>query len=531
MSLFPEDPPYQVLARKYRPGAFDALIGQDAVVQTLANAIRSNRLAQAWLLTGVRGVGKTSTARIIAKALNCTGPDGSGGPTIAPCGVCANCTAIGQGQHIDCIEMDAASNTGVDNIREIIDSVRYASVSARYKVYIIDEVHMLSKGAFNALLKTLEEPPAHVKFIFATTEVQKVPATILSRCQRFDLRRVATGRLAAHFHSICVAEAVEAEPEALDLIARASEGSVRDGLSILDQAIAMGAGAVRADQVRDMLGLADRGRSGRLLDALLGAQPAAALAALDEAHAAGAEPQAQFVSLLDLVHLLARSRADPRADATLAPGDHLVLERWGGVGFATLHRVWQLLLKGLSEINQAPDPQQAAEMAVLRIAHAAGLPDPEQLARMVAAAEIAPAPGAALPPPAPPTIPADFAALVALFEENREALIAKHLVHDVACLGLKPGELVLAPVGRIPGDLAARVRQMLAAWTGIAWSVQLREQDGRVASLHQEAVERSEAARRRALADPLVAAFFDRFPGTRLEHVGDPPSSPRSASA
>ena len=288
MSLFPEDAPYRVLARKYRPADFDALIGQDAVVTTLGNAIARNRLAQAWLLTGVRGVGKTSTARIIAKALNCIGPDGAGGPTVTPCGECANCTAIAAGQHIDVIEIDAASNTGVDNIREIIEAVRYASVSARYKIYIVDEVHMLSKGAFNALLKTLEEPPPHVKFIFATTEVQKVPATILSRCQRFDLKRVPAELLAEHFRKVTEAEGAAAEPEALALIARAAEGSVRDGLSILDQAIAQaGSDAVSAQAVRDMLGLADRGRIAALLGAILSADPQAALAAVDSAHGAG----------------------------------------------------------------------------------------------------------------------------------------------------------------------------------------------------------------------------------------------------
>src|SRR6187455_3257632 len=286
----PPASPYRVLARKYRPQTFEQLIGQDAMVKTLANAIERGRIAHAFLLTGVRGVGKTSTARLIAKALNCIGPDGHGQPTIKPCGVCEPCRAIAEGRHIDVIEMDAASHTGVDNMREIIDAVRYASVSARYKIYIIDEVHMLSKGAFNALLKTLEEPPAHVKFLFATTEVGKVPVTVLSRCQRFDLRRIPAEKLAAHFGEVARKEGVEVEPEALALIARAAEGSARDGLSILDQAIAHGAGTDTAEQVRNMIGLADRGRIRRLLDILLSGDATAALAELDEAHALGIDP-------------------------------------------------------------------------------------------------------------------------------------------------------------------------------------------------------------------------------------------------
>src|SRR5215213_8105757 len=301
--------PYRVLARKYRPQSFAELIGQDAMVRTLGNAIERDRLAHAFLMTGVRGVGKTSTARLIAKALNCIGPDGQGGPTIKPCGVCEPCVAIAEGRHIDVVEMDAASHTGVDDVREIIEAVRYASVSARFKIYIIDEVHMLSKNAFNALLKTLEEPPEHVKFLFATTEVAKVPVTVLSRCQRFDLRRIPAETLVDHFAGIAKAEHVEAEPEALAMIARAAEGSARDGLSIMDQAIALGSGTVTAEQVRDMLGLADRGRIRRLLQLVLTGDTPAALAELDDVHALGTDASALLRGLMEELHTATRAKA------------------------------------------------------------------------------------------------------------------------------------------------------------------------------------------------------------------------------
>ncbi len=379
-AVAPSAPAYRVLARKYRPGSFETLLGQEAMVRTLANAIARNRLAQAWLLTGVRGVGKTSTARIIAKALNCTGVDGNGGPTISPCGVCDNCVAIAAGRHIDVIEMDAASNTGVDDVREIIEAVRYASVSARYKIYIVDEVHMLSKNAFNALLKTLEEPPPHVKFIFATTEVQKLPVTVLSRCQRFDLRRVPAETLARHFAEICEAEAVTAEPEALALIAQASEGSVRDGLSVLDQAIAHSGGAVTAQGIREMLGLADRGAVRRLLGLVLAGDAAAALAAVTEQYDLGLDPEMLVRELLELVHSITRAKLAPNKDPALSAEERETLADWAArLSFPALHRLWQLLLKGLAEVQAAPVPLQAAEMALLRIIHASSLPDPADL--------------------------------------------------------------------------------------------------------------------------------------------------------
>jgi len=364
--------PYRVLARKYRPQTFGELIGQDAMVQTLGNAIERGRIAHAFLLTGVRGVGKTSTARLVAKALNCVGPDGEGGPTIDPCGVCEHCVAIAEGRDIDVIEMDAASHTGVDDVREIIEAVRYASVSARYKIYIIDEVHMLSKSAFNALLKTLEEPPEHVKFLFATTEVAKVPVTVLSRCQRFDLRRIPADKLVDHFAGIARAEEVEAEPEALAMIARAAEGSARDGLSIMDQAIALGGGTVSASQVRDMLGLADRGRIRRLLQLVLSGDARQALAELDEVHALGTDAGSLLRGLMEELHVATRAKAGAGAGAGAdklqsAEQRQSADELAERLSWADIHRLWQMLLKGLSDVQVAPDPQEAATMALLRL--------------------------------------------------------------------------------------------------------------------------------------------------------------------
>ena len=339
--------PYRVLARKYRPSTFAELIGQDALVRTLTNAFAQNRIAHAFMLTGVRGVGKTTTARIVARALNCIGPDGKGGPTITPCGRCDNCLAIAADRHVDVLEMDAASNNGVEDIRELIDGVRYAPGAARYKVYIIDEVHMLSKPAFNALLKTLEEPPPHVKFIFATTEIRKVPVTVLSRCQRFDLRRIDADVLIDHFNRIATAESVEVEPAAMAMIARAADGSARDGLSLLDQAIARGAGAVTAEQVRDMLGLADRAVVLDLYEAALGGDAKHALEILGRLHAAGADAAAIIDDLLDLTHLLTRLRLAPGA-AGLRAGD-LELQRGARPGRAAGHAGVDPLLAAIAQ--------------------------------------------------------------------------------------------------------------------------------------------------------------------------------------
>ena len=377
--------PYRVLARKYRPASFKDLIGQEALVRTLSNALATGRLHHAFVLTGVRGVGKTTTARIIARALNCIGPDGNGGPTPEPCGVCENCTAIAEDRHVDVIEMDAASRTGVDDIRDLIDGVRYRPVSARKKVYIVDEVHMLSRNAFNALLKTLEEPPEHVIFIFATTEIRKVPVTVLSRCQRFDLRRVEQAVLTTHFRGICEQEGVGAEDEALAMIARASDGSVRDGLSLLDQAIALSGATVESEAVKRMLGLADRARIYDLFAATMAGKTAEALAILRDLYDGGADPLVVLQDLLELTHRITRLQLVPEHAGEGLPETERVRGRElaDKLDVATLGRTWQLLLKGVEETQRAPAPLQAAEMVLIRLAYAADLPNPADLVRQL----------------------------------------------------------------------------------------------------------------------------------------------------
>jgi DNA polymerase III subunit gamma/tau len=507
--------PYRVLARKYRPQTFAELIGQDAMVQTLGNAIKRDRLAHAFLLTGVRGVGKTSTARLIAKALNCVGPDGQGGPTIDPCGACEPCVAIADGRHIDVVEMDAASNTGVDDVREIIEAVRYASVSARYKVYIVDEVHMLSKNAFNALLKTLEEPPPHVKFLFATTEVNKVPVTVLSRCQRFDLRRIAVDTLAAHFEMIAKAEAVTVEPEALALIARAAEGSVRDGLSILDQAIAHAdlddAGRVSAAQVRDMLGLSDRGALRRLFALVLCGEGPPALAALAEQRNLGVDPVAVLRGLLDIVHTTTRMKVGAPIDAAQSDEERAALNDWAtGMSFATLHRLWQLLLKGHDEVVRAFDLSEAADMAILRIIHASSMPDPSDIARMIAGGTV---PVAVTPAASTsPNLPKSFAEMIALVEAHGKHLLAQRLRDEVGEVRYAPPEMAIRPTR--PFD-TRELAQALKEATGVVWTVVSEDAPAKPSLRDQEAAAEV-AARDAILAEPLVQAAMECFPGSEL---------------
>jgi DNA polymerase III subunit gamma/tau len=510
---------YRVLARKYRPQTFAELIGQDAMVKTLANAIERGRIAHAFLLTGVRGVGKTSTARLIAKALNCVGPDGQGGPTITPCNVCEPCRAISEGRHIDVIEMDAASHTGIDDIREIIDAVRYASVSARYKIYIIDEVHMLSKSAFNALLKTLEEPPEHVKFLFATTEVNKVPVTVLSRCQRFDLKRIPAEKLAAHFAEVSKSEGVDVEAEALGMIARAAEGSARDGLSILDQAIAHGAGTVSASQVRDMLGLADRGRIRRLLQLVLSGDAKTALAELDEAHALGIDPTQLLRGLMETLHSATRAKAGASADALQSAEERESAEQMAGaLGWGTIHRLWQLLLKGLQDVDVAPDPREAAEMALLRLIHAADLPDPAALLGKLSgeAAPAAPAGAPTAKGDGAASLPADFAQLIKLIEDRGKHQLAVQLHDQVGLVRYAAPELVLKPMRPLGGDWPRDVAAVLKSLTGTNWQVSLSDEAGEPSLLDQEKMA-EERVRAEVLADPNVRAVMDAFPGAELE--------------
>jgi DNA polymerase-3 subunit gamma/tau len=555
--------PYRVLARKYRPTDFSALIGQEALVRTLTNAIQSGRLAHAFVLTGVRGVGKTTTARIIARALNCVGADGQGGPTIEPCGVCEHCRAIAEDRHVDILEMDAASRTGVNDIREIIEGVRYRPTSARFKVYIIDEVHMLSMAAFNALLKTLEEPPEHVKFIFATTEIRKIPITVLSRCQRFDLRRVEAGTLTAHFTAIALKEGADIEESALKLIARAADGSVRDGLSLLDQAISHGAGAVSEAQVRDMLGLADRVRVFDLFERVMKGEVASALDLMAEQYALGADPAVVLQDMLELTHWLTRLKLSPDADFSNAAEAERVR---GGqmaqtLGMAHLARAWQMLLKGLQETRSAPNPLQAAEMALVRLAYAGDLPTPaeaiEQMrsqppaprgpagggggamaggggtADRIGGQAIAPGsgggPSAALKmqpatvtqPVALPPMPASFAEVAALFSERREGILAVALRSQVNLVRFEPGRIELRPHANVPNDLLPRLARQLSEWTGRRWTVTINATDPAEPTLSEQEAQAETRRREDAAAHPLIRAVLSAFPGAVIEAVRD----------
>ena len=580
---------YLVLARKHRPASFAGLIGQDAMVRTLTNAIASGRLAQAFILTGVRGVGKTTTARIIARALNCVGPDGKGGSTAEPCGVCEHCRAIAEDRHVDVIEMDAASRTGVDDIRELIEGVRYRPVSARYKVYIIDEVHMLSKQAFNALLKTLEEPPEHVKFIFATTEIRRVPITVLSRCQRFDLKRIEPEILSAHLTRIAAEEGVGIEAPAIALLARAADGSVRDGLSLLDTAIAHGpvenADAITEAQVREMLGLADRSLVIDLFDKVMAGEIPAALDQLSSLYASGADPAVVMQDLLDVCHWLTRLKLVPEAaDGAEIPA----AERRRGLqmaeklSIATLARAWQMLLKGLGEVQYAPAPLAAAEMALVRLGYTADLPTPAELVQnMTSGAPSTAAPGnggspapkpstprrgesmesfgddrprafagtaAAMRRPVPePEVRAEeetkaeavepplaepvesFEQAVALFAAKREAVLNAHLRSHVHLVHFEPGRIEIHPTSQAPAHLANRMGELLGRWTGQRWVVTVSKAPGQP-TLEERERAQIRAAHERAAADPLVRAVLETFPGASIERVRDR-ASPAPAAA
>ena len=554
--------PYRVLARKYRPSTFAELIGQDALVRTLRNAFATNRVAHAFMLTGVRGVGKTTTARIIARALNCIGPDGQGGPTAEPCGVCANCTAILADRHPDVMELDAASNNGVDDVRELREAVRYRPAQARFKIYILDEVHMLSSAAFNALLKTLEEPPPAVKFLFATTELRKVPPTILSRCQTFHLARVPQETLRAHYGRICGLEGVTAEDEALAMIARAADGSVRDGLSLLDQAIALAGEQLQAATVREMLGLADRGLVLDALRAALEGDTAALLGYLDRAHERGAEPAVLLADMLDLVHTLTRLHSVPALASDPSLPEH---ERLRGAALAKrlsvpiLGRAWQILLKGVAEVNDAPDRRAALDMVLIRLAHLADLPPPGELVRrltqggaggasataQVAATSAGPGSGTALravggggavvmaaplpepmsqplsqPLPEPmPLGPVTWQEVVAL-AASADPLLHAMLRHEVHPVSLAPGRIDIRPRPSAPRDLAGKLSLMLEKATGRSWMIAISREAG-APTLDEQGRHAAADRLTEARAHPLVQAVLAAFPGAQLRPVRD----------
>jgi len=545
-----DNQPYRVLARKYRPQTFSELIGQEPMVRTLANAIERDRLAHAFLMTGVRGVGKTSTARLIAKALNCIGPDGQGGPTIDPCGQCEPCVAIAEGRHMDVIEMDAASHTGVDDVREIIEAVRYSAVSARYKIYIIDEVHMLSRNAFNALLKTLEEPPAHVKFLFATTEVDKLPVTVLSRTQRFDLRRIHAEQLEQHFAMICEKEGVEAEAEALHMIAAASEGSVRDGLSILDQAIAHAdldkahedGGKVTAARVRNMLGLADKGAQRRLLGNILDGDAKALLVAIADQYALGVEPLALMRGLMDLVHRITVAQVSGAEPEAPTGEERAALQDWAGkLSAGQLHRLWQLLLKGYDEVRGAPDPLVSAQMALLRVLHAADLPDPGKLAKKLEQLGQGGAVLASSPSPSAPSEPGNesvsdqlpekaastdpypkWEEFISWLEQRGHMQLGAKLRMQAFPVEVGSGILRYGLAQGFTDSLERQLRDALGKLAAQNWVVSQEDGKQGLSLLEQEAGAR-EIAAERIKSDPLVAATLSIFPGAEI--VSDEPAT------
>lgn len=555
---------YQVLARKYRPETFADLVGQDAMVRTLKNAFAADRIAQAFIMTGIRGTGKTTTARIIAKGMNCVGPDGTGGPTTDPCGKCEHCVAIMEGRHVDVMEMDAASRTGVGDIREIIESVHYRAASARYKIYIIDEVHMLSTNAFNALLKTLEEPPAHVKFIFATTEIRKVPVTVLSRCQRFDLRRIEPEVMMALLRRIATAEGAAITDDALALITRAAEGSARDATSLLDQAISHGAGETTADQVRAMLGLADRGRVLDLFDLILKGDAAGALTELGAQYSDGADPMAVLRDLAEITHWVSIIKITPEAadDPTVSPEER---DRGRAMAAAlpmrVLTRMWQMLLKALEEVAAAPNAMMAAEMAVIRMTHVADLPDPEQLIRRMAEG-----PGPATPPgrgtapagPAPHAAPraqvtaapagngaatalarapelalaryASFPAVMELIRANRDVKLLLDVENHLRLVHYAPGRIEFEPTPDAPRDLAATLAQRLQGWTGVRWGVSVVSSGG-APTIAEARDARTRIIRQKAFENPVVQAVFAAFPEARIVDVRTPAEAQAAAAA
>lgn len=543
----PQSPtPYRVLARKYRPTNFDDLIGQEALVQTLSNAIKTGRIAHAFLLTGIRGIGKTTTARIIARALTC-----EKGPTINPCGECSNCKMIADDRHVDVLEMDAASHTGVGDIRELIETVRYLPTSARYKIYIIDEVHMLSTSAFNALLKTLEEPPPHVKFIFATTEARKIPVTILSRCQRFDLKRIPMEILAGHLWKVAAKENIAAEEEALKIIALSAEGSVRDSLSLLDQAIARineADGKITAASVRQMIGSADNTATFRLLETVLKGEVAEALSELRAQYGAGADPLLIVQDALEVTHLITRVKVSPAAltDVSLSEHDRNAAKAMADkLSMPVLTRLWQMLLKGISEVRVAPGPLAALEMLIVRAAYAAQLPTPAEaikqglgtrdsgLGKKEQEHVTAPSPvvkpiASSIQPPAShpqspipnpcSQAPATFAEAVALFDQNREPLKYTQLMNNAHLVRFEPGLIDIRMNQPQSRDLTAQLAACLTQWTGQPWKVTLSNEPGEP-TLHEQNEARKKQKMEETTAHPLVASVLEQFPGATLVGV------------
>ena len=570
-----DSPKYQVLARKYRPETFADLVGQEAMVRTLKNAFKANRIAQAFIMTGIRGTGKTTTARIIAKGMNCIGPDGTGGPTTDPCGVCEHCRAIMEGRHVDVMEMDAASNTSVNDIREIIDSVHYRAASARYKIYIIDEVHMLSTSAFNALLKTLEEPPAHVKFIFATTEIRKVPVTVLSRCQRFDLRRIEPEVMIDLLRRIAGREGAQISDDALALITRAAEGSPRDATSLLDQAISHGAGETTADEVRAMLGLADRGRVMDLFEKIMRGDAPGALTELSQQYADGADPMAVLRDLAEITHWISVVKITPEAaeDPTIGPDERsrgLALAE--GLGMRALTRMWQMLLKALDEVGQAPNAMMAAEMAVIRLTHVAELPSPEDLLRRLqdspppsgpgggggggggagaqaqggAAQAMGRAPQPTHAAPAGPSasggsavlaVAADqalarypsFDHVLELIRANRDVKLLVEVESGLRLAAYQPGRIEFTPADGAAPDLAQRLGSALQRFTGTRWGVSVVN-----GCTTPTVVEKRDAAdlalKAEAEKHPLVLAALAVFPKARIVRIHTPEAEAQQAA-
>ena len=554
MNKVNENDSYKVLARKYRPETFKDLVGQAAMVQTLKNAFEADRIAQAFILTGIRGTGKTTTARIIAKGLNCVGLDQKGGPTVEPCGKCSNCTAIIEGKHVDVLEMDAASRTGVDDIREIIESIYYKASSGRFRVYIIDEVHMLSNNAFNALLKTLEEPPKHVKFIFATTEIRKVPVTVLSRCQRFDLRRIEPEEMIKLLQRIAKSEGVNVSEDAFRMITRAAEGSARDATSLLDQAISHGGGSSDAKHVRDMLGIADRGRVLDLFKMIMQGDAAAALTELNSQYSDGADPIIVLKDLAEITHWISVAKITPNMnqDPTITPDERTRgIEMSKTLSMRALTRMWQMLLKSLGEITIAPSPIMAAEMIIIRLTHAADLPPTDELIKTIESKLRPDRNEKKIENPQKPldTSSANnelanakhnnysnlkiatavneevgilnyikFDHVLELIKQKRDAKLLIDIESGLRLVSYRPGYIEFTPTDLAPVNLAQRLSNRLKEWTGIRWAVSV-VQDGEAQTIIEKKERIAKELETEAYAHPFVKEALVQFPAARIINV------------